>query len=151
MRRYKGTRRVKIKNPEEFRDAGYLVTKKKYKYRGKTKTGFFAWIRPEAKGSRIYATKNTVVERTKKRKTLRVNVPDFALPLFLDDAGQYIKGDLKIKKIKLGRKKPVYKLLFPAGEGRFEYEDVKDLENYLEKMGTESKNSIVGYAVVTHG
>lgn len=151
LRRYSGARRVKVNNPARYQDAGYLVTQKKYVYGGKKKIGNFVWIKPESKKSKLYAVKNGIVEKTGQRKTLRINIPRIGMDAFLDDPEKYTKGEAdRNKKLFPGKKKKYYKLVFPAGEGRFEYQDLEDLEKYVEKMNDASKSRITGIAIVTH-
>lgn len=150
LRRYAGTKKIKIKDPEKFEDAGYLVTKKKYTYRGKKKIGHYIWIRPETKKSSVYPVKGGIIEKSGKRKTLRINIPKYGKDLFLSDPEQYIKAEAdRNKKIIKGKGKKYYKLTYQAGEGRIEYEDLEDMEKYVESMNDVSKAAITGVAIVT--
>ena len=154
FKRLTGAKRVKIaeNKAESFENSGYIVVKKKYKIKGKTKTGTYIITRPATTGAKIRPVKGGLVETYKSRKTLKINLTGGSLPALLDHPQKFRESLQKKHKWFFDKHQGMtrYKIIFPAGQGRFEYEDFADLEKYVEKMNEVSRGRISGIGVVVH-
>lgn len=155
LRRYSGTTRVKIKkeNIDSYRDAGFLVVAKKYKYRGKTKKGHYILQRHAAPGSRLKAHSYGITEKIGSRVEYHFNVDSILRGFLIDNPEAFVKALIeKNKKVlaKYSELKPTYKIVFQTGTGGREFEDLENFAAYIDAMDEVAQGKITGIAVVYH-
>lgn len=157
IRRLVGLKPHKIdeKQLSLYANAGLVVVKKTYRYRGKTKIGYyvlFGSIKDKAKFSTFKGGfKNIIGERV---DIVILFEDELSIYQFMEFPDEYIDEIMLMYWrvfLPYHHLIPTYKLIFPFGESKFEYDDIDLMKEYLEKnLDEKFFTRIVGISFTYH-
>lgn len=159
LRRLVHLKKLKIKDEDKemFEDSGYVVDKKSYTTRGKKKKGTYVLIQSPHPKAKFHKIKNGIVVKYLDRVEIIINLLTPEVYFMIEDPENFInlvmEENSRVFK-KYAHLTPEYKLIYPFGESKHEYDDIENLHHYMQELEDEGHDDIIkrisGIAFIYH-
>lgn len=164
LRRLVKLKKLKIDALEEetYRESGYVVLEKTYipssgKNKGKKICGTYVLINSPHPDTKTHSIKNGVVIRYLDRVEIIINITTPEVYFMLENPEHFIQSlmneNWRVFK-KYSHLEPEYKIIYPYGESKHEYDNLENLHHYMNELEYEGREDVLkrisGIAFIYH-